>query len=87
LCVGTLNGVGRIYQQTFIDSHAKVGFADLGERLLKLLLSALTRAADRWPGLCFSEFKLRNLSNVERSSIGNPRLRSRRWRGDPTLRF
>jgi transposase InsO family protein len=27
--VGTLKGVGRIYQQTFIDSYAKVGFAKL----------------------------------------------------------
>ena len=27
--VGTLKGVGRIYQQTFIDTYAKVGFAKL----------------------------------------------------------
>jgi transposase InsO family protein len=26
-CVGTLKGVGRVYQQTFIDTHAKVAFA------------------------------------------------------------
>ncbi len=26
---GTLKGVGRIYQQTFIDTYAKVGFAKL----------------------------------------------------------
>lgn len=25
--VGTIKGVGRIYQQTFIDTYAKVGFA------------------------------------------------------------
>jgi hypothetical protein len=25
--VGTLKGVGRVYQQTFIDTYAKVGFA------------------------------------------------------------
>jgi len=29
--VGTLKGVGRIYQQTFIDTYAKVGFAKLYE--------------------------------------------------------
>ena len=29
LYVGTLKGVGRIYQQTFIDTYAKVGFAKL----------------------------------------------------------
>jgi hypothetical protein len=28
--VGTLKGVGRVYQQTFIDTYAKVGFAKLG---------------------------------------------------------
>jgi len=27
--VGTLKGVGRIYQQTFIDTYVKVGFAKL----------------------------------------------------------
>jgi len=30
--VGTLKGVGRIYQQTFIDTYAKVGFAKLYDR-------------------------------------------------------
>ncbi|HOW30219.1 MAG TPA: IS481 family transposase [Bacteroidales bacterium] len=30
--VGTIKGVGRIYQQTFIDTYAKVGFAKLYDR-------------------------------------------------------
>ena len=30
--VGTLQGVGRVYQQTFIDTYAKVGFAKLDDR-------------------------------------------------------
>src|SRR5437879_6934544 len=30
--VGTLKGVGRIYQQTFIDTYAKVAFAKLYDR-------------------------------------------------------
>jgi transposase InsO family protein len=30
--VGTLKGVGRIYQQTFIDTYAKVGFAKVYDR-------------------------------------------------------
>ena len=30
--VGTLKGVGRIYQQTFIDTYTKVGFAKLYDR-------------------------------------------------------
>ena len=32
LYVGTLKGVGRIYQQTFIDTYTKVGFAKLYDR-------------------------------------------------------
>lgn len=31
-CVGTMKGVGRIRQQTFIDTYAKVGFAKLYDR-------------------------------------------------------
>ena len=30
--VGTLKGVGRIYQQSFVDTYAKVGFAKLYDR-------------------------------------------------------
>ena len=37
--VGTLKGVGRIYQQTFIDTYTKVGFAWLYDR--KMPLTAL----------------------------------------------
>ena len=38
--VGTLKGVGRVYQQTAIDTHSKPGFAGLSDRK-----SALTTAA------------------------------------------
>ena len=30
--VGTLKGVGQIYQQTFIDTYSKLGFAKLYDR-------------------------------------------------------
>jgi len=30
--VGTLKGVGRIYQQTFLDTYSKLGFAKLYDR-------------------------------------------------------
>ena len=30
--MGTLKGVGRVYQQTFVDTYAKVGFAKLYDR-------------------------------------------------------
>jgi len=39
--VGTLKGVGRIYQQTFIDTYAKVAFAKLYERKTPLTAADL----------------------------------------------
>jgi hypothetical protein len=27
LCVGTIKGIGRIYQQTFVDTYSSVAFA------------------------------------------------------------
>ncbi len=35
--VGTIKGVGRIYQQTFIDTYAKVSFAKLYDRKIALV--------------------------------------------------
>jgi len=43
--VGTLKGVGRIYQQTFIDTYAKVAFAKLYDR--KNALAAADLLNDR----------------------------------------
>lgn len=43
--VGTLKGVGRIYQQTFIDTYSKVGFAKLYDR--KHALTAADLLNDR----------------------------------------
>jgi transposase InsO family protein len=39
--VGTLKGVGRIYQQTFIDTYAKVAFAKLYDRKIPLTAADL----------------------------------------------
>ncbi len=39
--VGTLKGVGRIYQQTFIDTYCKVGFAKLYDRKNALVAAEL----------------------------------------------
>jgi transposase InsO family protein len=39
--VGTLTGVGRIYQQTFIDTYSKVGFAKLYDRKTPLTAADL----------------------------------------------
>jgi transposase InsO family protein len=39
--VGTLKGVGRIYQQTFIDTYSKVGFAKLYDRKTPLAAADL----------------------------------------------
>jgi transposase InsO family protein len=43
--VGTLKGVGRIYQQTFIDTYAKVGFAKLSD--VKTAITAADLLNDR----------------------------------------
>ena len=39
--VGALKGVGRIYQQTFVDTYAKVGFAKLYDRKTPLTAADL----------------------------------------------
>ena len=39
--VGTLKGVGRVYQQTFVDTYAKVGFAKLYDRKTPLTVADL----------------------------------------------
>jgi hypothetical protein len=39
--VGTLKGVGRVYQQTFIDTHAKVGVAKLYDRKTPIIAGDL----------------------------------------------
>lgn len=39
--VGTLKGVGRIYQQTFIDTYSKIGFAKLYDRKTSLVAADL----------------------------------------------
>lgn len=39
--VGTLKGVGRVYQQTFIDTYTKVGFAKLYDRKTPLTAADL----------------------------------------------
>lgn len=39
--VGTIKGVGRIYQQTFIDTYTKVGFAKLYDRKNALVAADL----------------------------------------------
>lgn len=44
--VGNMKGVGRIYQQTFIDTYSKVAFAKLYHR--KTALTAADLLNDRW---------------------------------------
>ena len=39
--VGTLKGVGRIYQQTFIDTYSKIGFAKLYDRKTPVMAAEL----------------------------------------------
>src|SRR5262249_48476356 len=41
--VGTLKGVGRIYQQTFLDTYTKLGFAKLYDRKTPLVAADLLK--------------------------------------------
>jgi hypothetical protein len=43
--VGTLKGVGWIYQQTFIDTYSKIGFAKLYDRKTPVMAAELLTAA------------------------------------------
>ena len=43
--VGNLKGVGRIYQQTFIDTYTKVSFAKLYDRQTPITSSFLAQRA------------------------------------------
>jgi hypothetical protein len=54
--------------------------------VLKLMFGALIRAAERWRGLRFTEFELRQ-NVVTRNSSTPTRLRSRRWLGHPSPPF
>ena len=45
--VGTLKGVGRVYQQTFIDTYTKVAFAKLYDRKTPITAAELGRSAMR----------------------------------------
>jgi hypothetical protein len=47
--VGNLMGVGRIYQQTFIDTYAKVAFAKVDDRKTPLT-DKIFYFADAWAG-------------------------------------
>ena len=70
--VGTLKGVGRIYQQTFIDTYAKVAFAKLYDR--KTPLTAADLLNDRVvPFYDAQEVKLtRVLTDRGTEYCGNP---------------
>src|SRR2546430_792047 len=70
--VGNLKGVGRIYQQTFIDTYAKVSFAKLYDR--KTLITAADLMNDRvLPFFEEHEVKLlRVLTDRGSEFCGNP---------------
>jgi transposase InsO family protein len=70
--VGNMKGVGRIYQQTFIDTYAKVGFAKLYDR--KTPITAADLLNDRvLPFFDSHEIKLlRVLTDRGSEYCGNP---------------
>jgi transposase InsO family protein len=70
--VGTLKGVGRIYQQTFIDTYSKVVFAKLYDRKMPVTAAALLN--DRVLTF-FKEHEislLRMLTDRSKEYCGNP---------------
>ena len=48
-CIGMLKGVGRVHQQTAIDTCAKVGFAKLHDRKTALTAADPARATRSLP--------------------------------------
>jgi putative transposase len=58
-----------------------------GEKpVLKLMFGALIRAAERWRGLRFTEFELRQIA-AERTSTTNIRFQPRPWHSQPSPAF
>ena len=66
-------------------SGAPDGFGE--KPVLKLMFGALIRAAERWRGLRFTEFELRQIAAVRRTSTTNIRFQPRRWHGQPSPAF
>ena len=50
--VGNMKGVGRIYQQTFIDTYSKVAFAKLYDRKTPIAAAEICAAVLRRPWHC-----------------------------------
>ena len=55
--------------------------------VLKLMFGALIRAAERWRGLAFTEFALRQVAAVRKSLMLNTRQNSSHEADLPTLAF
>ncbi len=55
--------------------------------VLKLMFGALIRAAERWRGLAFTEFELRQVAAVRKSLMLNTRQNSSHEADLPTLAF
>ena len=76
--VGTLKGVGRVYQQTVIDTYSKVGFAKLYTRKTPLTAADILELLPVWwtPRLgCFTGLGDGNGATTVRSGV--------QVRGDP----
>jgi len=55
--------------------------------VLKLMFGALIRAADRWRGLRFTEFELRQIAAVRKELDHEYQARSRCWQAHPSPAF
>jgi putative transposase len=79
-----------LLERLFLEERRRLKIIpnSFGEKpILKLMFGALIRAAERWRGLRFTEFELRQITAVARSSTPNTRPNSHRWASHPTHVF
>jgi len=82
--VGNLKGVGRVYQQTFIDSYAKVACVKLYGRRTPIMLGGGNiaygnkRTQARLAGFVSSRLIIRGQIRASISSLHGPQLRTYR---------
>ncbi len=80
-----------LLERLFVEERRRLKIIPngFGEKpVLKLMFGALIRAAERWRGLRFTEFELRQIAAVRKELDQEyTRTRSRRWQGHPAPRF
>ncbi len=79
-----------LLERLFVEERRRLKIIPngFGEKpVLKLMFGALIRAAERWRGLRFTEFELRQIAAVRKDLDQNIRFQPRRWHGQPSPAF